>query len=259
MQWTRLKEISLKKASDTHLQHQTEQVSSTSKDQDWEHSLSPSIPLLPFLPAGSARRLRAGREGDDRGWDGWMALPIQWTRTWINSEIGKDREAWHATVHAVKKSQTQLGHWTTITMQPWEGGSHLITMGRPILRESIPCARRSGQKQPALQVINEAELSHSGDAHLWSSHTAFFFSQPFSQPAAFLLSLCSIFSISLPCLTHVIFLLPDSHSHSLRLDKPESVYTSSSWVQQTWRVPIMYLVLGFVLAVKFTRAPYNCF
>ena len=27
----------------------------------------------------------AGREGDDRGLDGWMASPIRWTRVWINS------------------------------------------------------------------------------------------------------------------------------------------------------------------------------
>ena len=31
-------------------------------------------------------RLRAGREGDDRGWDGWMASPTQWTWVWPNSE-----------------------------------------------------------------------------------------------------------------------------------------------------------------------------
>ena len=30
-------------------------------------------------------RLRAGREGDDRGWDGWMASPTQWTWVWVNS------------------------------------------------------------------------------------------------------------------------------------------------------------------------------
>ena len=29
-------------------------------------------------------RLRAGGEGDDRGWDGWMASPTQWTRVWVN-------------------------------------------------------------------------------------------------------------------------------------------------------------------------------
>ena len=29
-------------------------------------------------------RLRAG-EGDDRGWDGWMASPTQWTWVWVDS------------------------------------------------------------------------------------------------------------------------------------------------------------------------------
>ena len=29
--------------------------------------------------------LRAGGEGDDRGWDGWMALSAQWTRVCANS------------------------------------------------------------------------------------------------------------------------------------------------------------------------------
>ena len=29
-------------------------------------------------------RLKA-REGDDRGWNGWMALPTQWTWAWVNS------------------------------------------------------------------------------------------------------------------------------------------------------------------------------
>ena len=30
-------------------------------------------------------RLKAGREGDDRGWDGWMASPTQWTWVWVKS------------------------------------------------------------------------------------------------------------------------------------------------------------------------------
>ena len=30
-------------------------------------------------------RLRAGGEGDDRGWDGWMASPTQWTWVWASS------------------------------------------------------------------------------------------------------------------------------------------------------------------------------
>ena len=31
-------------------------------------------------------RLKVGGEGDDRGWDGWMALLIQWAWVWVNSE-----------------------------------------------------------------------------------------------------------------------------------------------------------------------------
>ena len=30
-------------------------------------------------------RLKAGGEGDDRGWDGWMASPTQWMWVWVNS------------------------------------------------------------------------------------------------------------------------------------------------------------------------------
>ena len=31
-------------------------------------------------------RLRAGGEGDNRGWDGWMASLTQWTWVWVNSK-----------------------------------------------------------------------------------------------------------------------------------------------------------------------------
>ena len=30
-------------------------------------------------------RLKAGGEGDDREWDGWMASPTQWTWVWVSS------------------------------------------------------------------------------------------------------------------------------------------------------------------------------
>ena len=32
-------------------------------------------------------RLRTGGEGDDGGWDGWMASPTQWTWVWVDSGI----------------------------------------------------------------------------------------------------------------------------------------------------------------------------
>ena len=32
--------------------------------------------------------LKAGGEGDDRGWDGWMASPTQWTWIWVALGVG---------------------------------------------------------------------------------------------------------------------------------------------------------------------------
>ena len=34
----------------------------------------------------AGRDLGAGGEGDDRGWEGWMASPIRCTWVWVNSE-----------------------------------------------------------------------------------------------------------------------------------------------------------------------------
>ena len=38
-----------------------------------------------------------------------------------HQEIVKDREAWHAAVHRVAKSQTQLSDWTTLLKWQWDG------------------------------------------------------------------------------------------------------------------------------------------
>ena len=38
-----------------------------------------------FEKTPSWKRLKAGGEGDDRGWDGWMVSPTQWTWVWLGS------------------------------------------------------------------------------------------------------------------------------------------------------------------------------
>ena len=49
-------------------------------------------------------RLKSRREGDHRGWDGWMASPTRWAWVWANSGRWWYRETWHAAVHGVAES-----------------------------------------------------------------------------------------------------------------------------------------------------------
>ena len=57
-------------------------------------------------------RLKAG-EGDDRGWDGWMASPTRWTWVWVSSE-----SSWWTRKPGVLQSMgsQRVGHdWVTET------------------------------------------------------------------------------------------------------------------------------------------------
>ena len=59
--------------------------------------------------------LGAGGEGDDRGWDGWMASRTRWMLSLSElREMVMDREAWRAAIHGVAKSRTRLSNWTEL-------------------------------------------------------------------------------------------------------------------------------------------------
>ena len=115
------------------------------------------------------KTLKAGGEGDDRGWDGWMASPTRWR--WVRASsrgMVKDREAWRAAVHGVAKSQTQLSDWTPTPNPPcclagvgggWPGtaclGSLPSSYGGAWCREAQHIRRlgrtQAGQRGPRLQ------------------------------------------------------------------------------------------------------------
>ena len=90
-------------------------------------------------------RLKAGGEGDDRGWDGWMASPNQWTWVWGNSRrwwrLGKPgvlqsmglQKVGHdwATEQQLNKQYTHLSFWnSSLSNVSWDSGCY----GRTLLR-----------------------------------------------------------------------------------------------------------------------------
>ena len=52
-------------------------------------------------------------EGDDRGWDEWMAYLTSWTWLWM--KLVMDSKAWHEAVHGVAKSLTRLTDRTELS------------------------------------------------------------------------------------------------------------------------------------------------
>ena len=67
--------------------------------------------LSPWKRPWCWERLKVGGEGDNRGWDGWMASPIWWTWVWANS-----RSWWWTRRPGVLQSMgsQRVGHnWAT--------------------------------------------------------------------------------------------------------------------------------------------------
>ena len=77
---------------------------------------------------GCWERLKAGREGDDRGWDGWMASLTQWT--WVWASFGS---WWWTGKPGVLPSmvlQKVRHEWMTeLNWMPWEHYCELHTGG----------------------------------------------------------------------------------------------------------------------------------
>ena len=71
-------------------------------------------------------RLKAGGEGDDRGWNGWIASPTQWTWVWVSS----GNEWWTGKTGVLQSMGSQrAGH-------PW--ATELITDSMSLLHFPTP-------------------------------------------------------------------------------------------------------------------------
>ena len=104
--------------------------------------------------------LGAGGEGDDRGWDGWMASPTRWTWVWVNSRswwwTGKPGVLWFMGSQRVGHNWVTELNWTEDLVRSvnycdfvsgfllwiwklplWE----LQWLGRPCLRCYVQCFR----------------------------------------------------------------------------------------------------------------------
>ena len=89
-------------------------------------------------------RLRAGGEGDDRGWYGWMASPTQWRWVWVNSGSW-----WWTGRPGVLES---MGSWRVghdwVTKLSWtEGCKHPGTCWNPGGRFKTWNARQRGSRR----------------------------------------------------------------------------------------------------------------
>ena len=63
-------------------------------------------------------RLRAGGEGDYRGWGAWMALPTRWTWVWVNSRnwwwTGRPGSLWFMGSQRVGHDWVTELNWTEL-------------------------------------------------------------------------------------------------------------------------------------------------
>ena len=59
-------------------------------------------------------RLKVGGEGDNRGWDGWMASPTQWKWVWVDKGIWRLIGKPGMLQSMGSQSQTRLSDWTDL-------------------------------------------------------------------------------------------------------------------------------------------------
>ena len=93
-------------------------------------------------------RLGAGGEGDDRGWDGWMASRTQWTWVWVNS----GRWWWTGRPDVLRFMGLQrVGHNWATTEQNWIN-KHSEVSGYKINTQISPAFLYTNNEKPEREI-----------------------------------------------------------------------------------------------------------
>ena len=104
------------------------------------------------------KRLGAGREGDDGGWDGWMASPTRWMWVWVNSGswwwTGRPGMLWFMGLQRVghdwvtELTWTELNHCCVLTLCQAQKNWHEY-WGHPLKLQILSylwCSWNAGKK-----------------------------------------------------------------------------------------------------------------
>ena len=114
--------------------------------------------------------LGTGGEGDNRGWDGWMASPTQWTWVWVNS-----RSWWWTGRPGVLRfmGSQRVGHdWAT---------ELLNTVDSLVLFFHVPKVKGLGP-QLCLTLYNPMDWSPPGSLSMEFSRQEYWSGYPFPSP-----------------------------------------------------------------------------
>ena len=103
-------------------------------------------------------RLKAGGEGDNRGWDGWMALLIQWIWVWARSGSG-ERQG-----HLVCCSP--WGHQGFDTTE-WLNSNQIQDSSQETITATFEVRLPRGRLASNIILTQSAYSTHSGHSHLY--------------------------------------------------------------------------------------------